>query len=92
MCCDGFEDSSKQGAGFERAMGRDRNMVRATDDGGQADMGTILPHSLIAKDPEGADKVGAVNVARNFQTASASSRTKCSRMILGIGPGAPSPK
>ena len=30
--------------------------------------------------------------ARDFQTASASSRTKCRRMIFGIGPGAPSPK
>ena len=69
-----------------------REVVCAVDAGGELDMGAILPHAFVTEHPQGADKVGTVDVARDFQTASASSRTKCKRMIFGIGPGAPSPK
>ncbi len=87
-----FQHAAKQGAGFQRAMVWNRDVVCAIDAGGEPDVGAVLPHPFVAKHPQGADKVGAVDVARDFQTASASSRTKCRRMICGIGPAAPSPK
>jgi hypothetical protein len=60
--------------------------------GRQTDMGTALAHRLVTENPQGTDEVGCVDVAGNFHTASASSRTKCRRMIFGIGPGTPSLK
>jgi hypothetical protein len=55
-------------------------------------VGAVLPHAFITEHPQGTDKVCATDIARGFQTTSASSRTKCSLMIFGIGPAAPSPK
>lgn len=58
----------------------------------EADMRARLPHPFIAKHAQSADEIGSVDVAWNFQTASASSRTKCRRIIFGAGPAVPSPK
>jgi len=87
-----FQHTAQKGAGFQGAMAWNCNVVRAVDAGGEPDMGAILPHTFIAKDPQGGNKIGAMDVARDFQTASDSSRTKWRRMIFGIGPAAPSPK
>ncbi len=88
----GFQHTTEKGAGFQWAMVRNRDVMCATEAAGEPNVGAVLPHTLIAKHAQGTDKVGTADVARSFQTASASSRTKCSRMIFGIGPAAPSPK
>jgi hypothetical protein len=55
-------------------------------------VGAVLPRALITQHPQRADEIGSVDVAWDFHTAIASSRTKCKRMIFGIGPGSPSAK
>src|SRR4051794_19768935 len=80
-----FQDTTQEGAGFQRSMIWNGDVVRAADGGGEADVGTILAHALIAEHAQGADEVGGAEVARDFHTASASSRTKWRRMICGMG-------
>lgn len=89
---DRFEHATHECACFHRAMIWHCDMVCAVNAGCEPDMGTILPHSFVTEFSQGADEVGSVDVAGNFQTARASSRTKCKRMTFGIGPGIPSPK
>ena len=88
----GFQHTTEKGAGFQRTMVWNRDVMCAAKAAGEPDVRSVLPHTLIAKHSKSTDKVGTADVARSFQTASASSRTKCSRMIFGIGPAAPSPK
>lgn len=72
----GLQDAAEQRSGFQRTMVRHRHMMHAIDVCCQPDVRTFLPHGLIAELTQGADKVGAIYVSRDFQTASASSRTK----------------
>lgn len=90
--CDGFEDAAKKGSYFERPMVWNRQMMGSSDGGREPDVGTLLSHGLVTESPQCAKKFRRVDVAGDFHTASASSRTKWRRMILGIGPGAESPK
>ena len=87
-----FQDAAQQGAGFQWAMIENRKVMSPANGGRQADVGTVLSGGLITQRPQRADEIGRVDVAWNFHTASASSRTKCKRMIFGKGPGSPSPK
>jgi len=77
---DRFEPPPHECARFYRTMIWHRDMVSAVNAGGEPDMGTLLPHSFVTEISQGADYVGSVDVAGNFQTARASSRTKCKRM------------
>lgn len=88
----GFQDAAEQRAGFQRAMIRDRQMMGPAQRGCQSDVGAVLSHRLVAEHPQGADEFGRADIAGDFHTAKASSRTKWRRMIFGIEPGAPSPK
>ena len=77
VSCDGFQDSTQQGPGFERAMIGNRDMMCATNGGRETNVGTVLTGTLLSECPEGADEVGTVDVPGNSQTTRASSRTKC---------------
>ncbi len=88
----GFQDSAQQSTGFQWPLIWNRHMVRSADGSRQTDVGAGLVHRLVTENPHSTNEDGGVNIAGDFQTASASSRTKCNRMIFGIGPGAPSPK
>lgn len=92
VCGDGFRNATEQGAGFQRAMIRNRHVVRSIKRGCQTDVGAVLSRRFVAKHPQSSDEFGCANVAGDFHAASASSRTKWRRMIFGIGPGTPSPK
>ena len=92
MCRYGLWGGAQQWADLNGAMIGDGNVVRAIDCGGQANVRTILTHLLVTENAQCAHQIRAVDIARDFQTVKASSRTKWSRMILGIGPAAPSPK
>ena len=90
--CDRLQNASEQSAGFQRTMIRDRDVVSAADCRGKPDVRSVLPHPFVPQYAQRADQLVGCDVTRNFHTASASSRTKCNRMIPGIGPAAPSPK
>jgi hypothetical protein len=64
----------------------------AVDRGFQQAARAVLPHSLLAQHAQRAGRVLAGELARDSHVASTSSRTECSRMSRGIGPGTPSPK
>jgi len=88
----GFQDTAQQGAGFQRAMIWNRDMVRPTHGGCQADVRALLPHAVVSEPSQSAGEVGRVDVAWDFHVVRASSRTKCKWMIRGIEPGTASPK
>ena len=92
MGCHRFEDSTHQRAGFERFIVGHGDVMRPIDLGRQAEVGTVLPHLLVTEHAQCSRQVGPTNIARNLHTAKTSSRTKCSRITLGIVPGTPSPK
>jgi hypothetical protein len=55
-------------------------------------VGTVLTDAFIAEFLEGFDELRPVDIARGLHAARTSSRTKCNRIIFGMGPGTPSPK
>jgi len=58
-------------------------VVLAVAPGGHADVRSLLTGRFIPQDAESLDQSRAIDVARQLHAASISSRTKCSRMILG---------
>ncbi len=68
------------------------DVMCAVDVSGKSNVGPDLSDGFVAENPQCADKVGPMNISWNLQTANASSRTKCSRMIFGIASGGPSLK
>jgi hypothetical protein len=55
-------------------------------------MRTVLTDFFVSENSQGIGELMARKIARGFHAAKTSSRTKCKRMILGMGPGTPSPK
>lgn len=68
------------------------DVILAIEFSGQADMGAILPDAFITKNTECLEQFQTGDIARRPHAARTSSRTKCSRITLGMGPGMPSPK
>ena len=86
-----FENATESADSNWRVI-RDGDMMFAILLGAEPDVGTILTDALIAEFLEGLDELRPVDIARGLHAARTSSRTKCNRIILGMGPGTPSPK
>lgn len=71
-----FEDAAEKRPGFQRVMVRNRDVMGAIDAGGEPNVGAILPDLFVTEHPQRTDEVRSADVSGNFQTASASSRTK----------------
>ena len=92
MSGDRLQNTAQEDSGLQRTVIPNSNVMHSSHSGGEPDMGAVLPHGLIAEYPQRTHQVGRIDIARDLHTANASSRTKCSRMIFGIGPGIPSLK
>ena len=86
-----FQDAFERAHADGMMMGHG-DMELAVKLGGEADMGTVLPDAFVTEHPQGFDQVRSRDIPRGFHAARTSSRTKWSRITLGMGPGAPSLK
>lgn len=89
---DGFQHAAEEGASFQWSVVRHCDVMSASEAGCEANVGSLLAYTFISEHPQAADEVGTADVSRDLQTARASSRTKWSLMMPGIGPASPSPK
>lgn len=83
---DAFENTVQR-AGFDRAVIRHSDMMRAVDRSREADVRTFLPAAR-ARSRANAEpsQVHRLQDRGDFHTDKTSSRTKCSRIILGFSP------
>jgi len=79
---DVFEDLVHR-ADLDGPMIGNRHMVLAVSQGSHNDMRAGLPADAVVKSPQRPHQFRSRAVARDFHSASTSSRTKCNRMILG---------
>lgn len=57
VCGHRFQDAAEQGSCFERAIIRDRDMVRSLHRGREADVRAVLPDRFVTKDSQCANEV-----------------------------------
>lgn len=84
-----FAENGAQGAGAERVVVRNGQVVFAVSLGGEATMGAELAHKLLAKGAtQRLFQISGSQVTRQFHAvASSSSMTRCRRMTAGAWPG-----
>ena len=76
------EDTGKR-ARFDRTVEWNDFVVLAVPLSGHTGMRALLPDRLLPQNGPRRDQLRSVNIARQLQQASTSSRTKCSRIIFG---------
>jgi len=85
-------EKGAQGSNSNRCVIGHSDMMLAILLCAEPDMGTVLTNALVTEFLERLDELLPVDVARGLHAARTSSRTKWSRMTLGMRPGTPSPK